>query len=802
MSEEQNFFSILTPYGKSVSRNVFNGGESVKLTHMAVGYGLQDNGNGGYTLDSNQENLKNEWYRFALNSLKVDPNNPAWLIAEGIIRENVGGHWIHEVSINDDTGQAIAICTWPPTYKPTLIEGSSSASVIRVVIEVSDTNNFELVIDGSLALVPRDEFIDKTEELEQSIVTATESVKEWVAGNFIANGAIDPADLVSRDEPNDLTAETSDGKLRVEGAPRPTHAQEPNISNQPEGGAVTIGGEHRLRVSAFVNDGGSLSYQWYSNSVNNATTGLPIEGETGQEYEVPTDVAGTKYYYAVVTNTNNRATMAITASVASDVVSVAVNNFVNAQAPVITSHPASGQYTQNAAASALSVAANVSDGGVLSYQWFRNSVNSNTGGTPIGTNSPTYTPSTAAVGTGYYYVEVTNTIADNGDGGVKTAMTTSDVAVLTINAQQGYTFGARWNKTLSSTQLTRLHDAIGLNFTPAVNGQGGSSDFDNLPIYRDIYLVNTDANGNITHRFGEPGFSRTPVVGDVMVHIGLFYVKILNDNVNRDILISNTKWDNTWDEAPAFKRPDGTVRPYILVSAYTLNSNYRSVSGNQSIVNITRATARTNIRARGSNFSQYDIAIHSTIELLYLVEVANLDSQTAVGKGFTDSSNSGQQNTGGADSIAFHSGSTVASNSGTGRVKYRHMENLWGNIWTWIDGINFNGATAYVSTNPANYADDTTTNYTQLSYTKAAADGYQKAWGFDPAHPWLQLPTDTSGADGTYVPDYYWQSTGWRVLAGGARWTLGTQAGLFALLSIYDSTLATPYVGCRLLVLP
>jgi len=802
MSEEQTFFSILTPYGKSVSRNVFNGGETVKLTQMAVGYGTQDNGNGGYTLDPNQGSLKNEWHRFALNSLKVDPVNPAWLQAEGIIREDIGGHWIHEIAVADETGQAIAIATWAPTYKPTLVEGSASASVIRVTIEVSDTNNFELVIDGSLALVPRDEFIEKTEELEESISNSAEAVKEWVARNFIAEGELNPADLVSRDEPNDLTADTSDGKLRVEGAPRPTHAQEPNISNQPEGGTVTIGGEHTLRVSAFVNDGGSLSYQWYSNNANNAITGLPIEGETGQEYEVPTDVAGTKYYYAVVTNTNNRATVAITASVASDVVSVAVNNFVNAQAPVITSHPANGQYTQNAAASALSVAANVSDGGVLSYQWFRNSVNSNTGGTPIGTNSPTYTPSTAAVGTGYYYVEVTNTIADNGDGGVKTAMTTSDVAVLTINAQQVYTFGAQWNKTLSSTQLTRLHDAIGLNFAPAVNGQGGSSDFDNLPIYRDIYLVNTDANGNITHRFGEPGFSRTPVVGDVMVHIPLFYCKFLNDNVNRDFLISNTKWDNTWNEAPGFRRPDGTIRPYILVSAYTLNSEYRSVSGNQSKESITRATARAGIRARGANFYQHDFMVQSTIELLYIIEVANLDSQAAVGRGYTDSGNSAQQNTGGADNIAFHSGSTVASNVATGRVKYRNMENLWGNLDFWVDGINFNDSTTYVATNPNDYADDTTTNYTALSYTKAVADGYQKAWGFDPAFPWAQVPTDATGADGTYVPDYYWQSSGWRVLRAGGGWANGTLAGLFCFTTSNPSANTDTYVGCRLLVLP
>ena len=46
--------------------------------------------------------------------------------------------------------------------------------------------------------------------------------------------------------------------------------------------------------------------------------------------------------------------------------------------------------------------------GTLSYQWYRNTTDSNTGGTEVGTNSENYTPETGTSETFYYYVKVTN----------------------------------------------------------------------------------------------------------------------------------------------------------------------------------------------------------------------------------------------------------------------------------------------------------------------------------------------------------------------------------------------------------
>ena len=58
-----------------------------------------------------------------------------------------------------------------------------------------------------------------------------------------------------------------------------------------------------LSVSAeALNAGGTLSYQWYSNTALSSSNGTPIDGQTGAEF-TPTVTAGEAFYYASVTNT-------------------------------------------------------------------------------------------------------------------------------------------------------------------------------------------------------------------------------------------------------------------------------------------------------------------------------------------------------------------------------------------------------------------------------------------------------------------------------------------------------------------
>jgi hypothetical protein len=103
-------------------------------------------------------------------------------------------------------------------------------------------------------------------------------------------------------------------------------AQTPAISAQPAGGIIGVGDYLTLSVSAAVNDGGTLSYQWYSNTVAANSGGTIMTGETSSSYSVYASTVGTSYYYVIVTNTNNSVNGSKTAAVTSDAATVKVDN--------------------------------------------------------------------------------------------------------------------------------------------------------------------------------------------------------------------------------------------------------------------------------------------------------------------------------------------------------------------------------------------------------------------------------------------------------------------------------------------
>jgi O-glycosyl hydrolase len=84
-------------------------------------------------------------------------------------------------------------------------------------------------------------------------------------------------------------------------------AQLPVITGQP--GKITYyygtGMEIDLSVTASVNDGGTLSYQWYKATEKDSTEGgEKIDGATGSTYTPQITELGSYYFYVVVTNTN------------------------------------------------------------------------------------------------------------------------------------------------------------------------------------------------------------------------------------------------------------------------------------------------------------------------------------------------------------------------------------------------------------------------------------------------------------------------------------------------------------------
>lgn len=243
------------------------------------------------------------------------------------------------------------------------------------------------------------------------------------------------------------------------------NAQTPVITSQPTGGTVTINTQHSLSVSANSPDSGTLSYQWYSNTSASNTGGI-FTGVTTANYNPPTNVTGTFFYYVQVTNTipNNGDGGIKTVTISSNAVSLIVNDKVNARNPEITGQPVSGSVIFGGSYT-LSVTANSPDSGALSYQWYSNTSASNSGGSIIsGATSASYNPPTDAVGTFYYFVEVKNTIYDNGDGGNKTVAVNSAAVSITVELPP-------LTGTVSITGTAQVGQTLTAN-TSLLNGSG------------------------------------------------------------------------------------------------------------------------------------------------------------------------------------------------------------------------------------------------------------------------------------------------------------------------------------------
>lgn len=187
-----------------------------------------------------------------------------------------------------------------------------------------------------------------------------------------------------------------------------------------------------LTVDASATDGGYISYQWYA--VKGGVISI-IPGATANTYRPDTSVPGNFVYYVDAINNKLIDGKVSTAKSTSGIVTVKVSNPNDAQIPVYTTNVAGESvYVVDSPASALNVNASVSDGGRLSYQWYRNSAETTQGATAIqGANSPNYTPSTSKIGSEYYYVVVTNT---NGNKSASAIVGYKKITVIdTVNAQ-------------------------------------------------------------------------------------------------------------------------------------------------------------------------------------------------------------------------------------------------------------------------------------------------------------------------------------------------------------------------------
>lgn len=204
--------------------------------------------------------------------------------------------------------------------------------------------------------------------------------------------------------------------------------------------------------------------------------------------------------------------------------------------------------------------------------------------------------------------EVTTLLYDNAIYGIRRALNNNS--------------SSAWERILAGQTLTAnaTHDG-----TEVVN------DFDNIYPWSEIKSYNYDTTNNeITAWFGDNNFKFDGSNGEVMTRIPSFYWKRYRDNDYEYILISAGAKDG-FVHSPAF-----SVARY---KTYYDGTKAHSKSGVMPEINRSIVSFRTISKALGSDFGQLDYH-YFLIQLLYLVEYADYNSQTKLGGGISGLRNS------------------------------------------------------------------------------------------------------------------------------------------------------------------
>ncbi|MEL0456156.1 PKD domain-containing protein [Flavobacteriaceae bacterium SZ-1-7] len=370
----------------------------------------------------------------------------------------------------------------------------------------------------------------------------------------------------------------------------------PEFTSQPQSETVCLNGP-LTPLSVTVNGPGAPTYQWYSNTTNSTTGGTLLTGETNATFTPPNNPVGIIYYYCVVSFSAGSGCNEITSSVAQIEIVEGIKTDTN---PTPSQSICVGGDLENP----LSV---VHSGGTgtVSYQWFINTTNTNSGGTAIsGANSITYIPPTFTTsGTYYYYVE----ISSDGSGCAPITSETAEVIVvddpiitsqplpsqtlcqntapldLEVDVSGGigssYTYQWYSNTTNSNTGGNLISGETTNTFTPPTNTIGS--------FYYYVEIAQPSAGCSVTSNVAEvninaaPNFTSQPIsqtycLGDMLNPLSIAYangvgipnIQWFSNTVND----TNTGTAISGETSSTFNPLSGTVDTVYYYAVVTFSS--------------------------------------------------------------------------------------------------------------------------------------------------------------------------------------------------------------------------------------
>lgn len=275
------------------------------------------------------------------------------------------------------------------------------------------------------------------------------------------------------------TLTSNEAKVTVTATPSP-------VFSEPEAFTTYTywqGAPNAARINgAATAERGSVTYQWQKSA--DGANWTDIASSIRSDYIPPTITVGTAYYRVIATNTLNR----YSASTTSPTATVITNA---AQAPTITSDPASATWNVAATPDPLTVAF-TSATQPVTYQW-QKSNNGASWENIDGATKSTYSPSTATAGTQYYRVILTagysgyTTQAESGSATITTVVPVPSVSALAdgeynLRANSlpldpkaraaGCVLTYQWQRSDNGTSWSNISGATGATYEPPTNERG------------------------------------------------------------------------------------------------------------------------------------------------------------------------------------------------------------------------------------------------------------------------------------------------------------------------------------------
>ncbi len=328
-----------------------------------------------------------------------------------------------------------------------------------------------------------------------------------------------------------------------------------------------------------------------------------------------------------------------------------------------------------------------------------------------------------------------------------------------LNKSEAYAIYGVTNVGCRTSVLERTDDAVGLSYKSFASVVT-QSDFDECYPWSEMKEV-ADNSGNI------------------FIKIPKFYSRITKNNDGTyKYQISRSCYDGF---STLFVDGKGNEIEYVLVGKYEGSGNENRIySRTESSVctDLTMADYRKGCQANGIGYQQYDYLIDMIIKELFTIEFATTDSQSVM-RGYASGDNLGPLGTGYTDVIT--TGITGEDNSFPGKYacKYRGIENLWGNTWTFVDGISFNGTEVYVCTDPQSYeSGKISAPYEFMGYRGDCNDYILDVRPFD-KNPLLLFATSSGFFSRAYYRDKCFYHPEGQILSVGGCWNFDGAAGLW-----------------------